>query len=116
MNNFTKIVTGWVRQYFEPNEDGTFVCTGQEFKAGDLCEYEDDGGQPIDIQMHQYQPYDMQQPESEQQQTDLLVAAQEIVSDFENYGEVLQTGFDGEYGKDTAIYKLSAAVKQIEGV
>lgn len=49
------------------------------------------------------------------QRDDLLDAAREIVSDFDNYGEVLQTGFDGGYGKDTAIHKLSAIVKQIEG-
>ncbi len=59
MDNFVKITTGWVQQYFERNKDGVFVCTGQEFEAGDLCNYEDDGGNPIDPQVHQYQPYNM---------------------------------------------------------
>ncbi|MCK4448475.1 MAG: hypothetical protein KAW56_15515, partial [Candidatus Marinimicrobia bacterium] len=27
MDNFVKITTGWVRQYYEPNKDGIFVCT-----------------------------------------------------------------------------------------
>ena len=67
MDNFTKIVTGWVRQYFEPNKNGTFVCTGQEFLAGDLCEYADDGGHLISPQIHQYQSYDMVQPKSKKQ-------------------------------------------------
>jgi len=64
MDNFIKITTGWVRQYFERNEAGVFVCTGQEFETGDLCECEDDGGNLIDPQEYQYQPYDMVQPES----------------------------------------------------
>lgn len=59
MDNFVKITTGYVRQYFEPNEDGKFVCTGQEFIAGDICDYEDDGGQAIDPPEYQYQPYNM---------------------------------------------------------
>lgn len=53
---------------------------------------------------------------TKQQQEELLSVAQEIVSDFDNYGEVLQTGFDGGYGKDTAIYRLRAIVKQIKEV
>jgi len=62
MDNFIKITTGWVRQYYEPNKDGVFVCTGQEFKAGDLSEYEDDGGNPANPPEYKYQPYDMVQP------------------------------------------------------
>lgn len=52
--------------------------------------------------------------EQTQQQKDLVDAAREIVSDFDNYGEVLQTGFQGDYGKDTAIGRLSAAIQQID--
>jgi len=62
MDNFIKITMGWVRQYYERNEDGVFVCTGQEFEVGDLCEFADDGGCPLDPQEHQYYPYEMQQP------------------------------------------------------
>ena len=45
---------------------------------------------------------------------DLLDAARELLSDFDSYGEVLQTGFDGGYGKDTAIGRLNIAVKKID--
>ena len=116
MDNFVKITTGDVRQYFEPDENGVFVCTGQEFIASDLCDYwaEDDGGQPIDPQVHQYQPYDMVQPESAQQQEDLLWAAKEIMSDFNRYGEVLQVGDNGEYGRKSAIGRLNTAIQQID--
>lgn len=115
MDNFTKITTGWVTQYFRPNEDGMSVCTSQKFTAGDIVEYEDDYQEPIKPQDdYEYQPFDMEQPESVQHQKALLEAAQEVVSDFDNYGEVLQTGFDGGYGKDTAIYKLGIAVNRIE--
>ena len=63
MDNFIRITTGWVKQYYEPNQDGVFVCIGQEFKAGDIVEFEDDGGNSIDSQVHQYYPYEMVQPE-----------------------------------------------------
>ncbi|KKN56246.1 hypothetical protein LCGC14_0573910 [marine sediment metagenome] len=47
------------------------------------------------------------------QRDNLLDVAREIVSDFDNYGEVLQTGFDGEYGNDTAIGRLVIIVDRI---
>jgi len=65
MNNFTKIVTGWVKQYYERNESGCFVCSSQEFMAGDLIEYEDDYQEPIDPPSRKdqsYQAYEMVQP------------------------------------------------------
>lgn len=65
MDNFIKVTTGYVRQYYEPTEAGAFVCTGQEFIAGDIVEYEDDGGNPVEPPAVQfYQPYNMQQPKS----------------------------------------------------
>ncbi len=65
MNNFTKIVTGWVKQYYEQNEDGVFMCTSQEFMAGDMIEYEDDFQEPVEPPSHKeqgYLSYDMVQP------------------------------------------------------
>jgi len=44
----------------------------------------------------------------------LLEAATEIVNDFNNYGEVLQAGDNGEYGTESAIGKLAEAVNEIE--
>ena len=41
----------------------------------------------------------------------LLEAAREIVSDFNYYGEVLQPGDNGEYGTESAIGRLSAAIQ-----
>ena len=41
---------------------------------------------------------------------ELISAAQEIASDFSKYGEVLQTGDNGEYGADSAIARLIAAL------
>ena len=60
MDNFIKRTDGYVEQYFEKNKDGVFVCTAQEFFASDLCEYVDDGKEPIEPQVHQYQPYNME--------------------------------------------------------
>ena len=110
MDNFIKITTGWVRQHYERNEAGVFVCTGQEFNVGDLHEYEDDGGQPIDPPECEYQPYDMIQPKQEDREQALLDAAKEILSDFNRYGEVLQVGDNGEYGTESAIGRLHTAI------
>jgi len=59
MNEFNKITVGFVVQKFEKNDKGKFVCTEQEFIAGDQCDCEDAEGNPIDPPDHEYQPYDM---------------------------------------------------------
>ncbi len=59
MDKFTKITVGFVAQTFEKNDKGEFVCTRQEFIAGDQCDYEDAQGNPIDPPDHEYQPYNM---------------------------------------------------------
>ena len=41
MEKFTKITVGFVTQTFEKNPKGRFVCTHQEFIAGDQCDCED---------------------------------------------------------------------------
>lgn len=43
----------------------------------------------------------------------LLLAAQEILRDFDDWGEVLQTDALGEYGPTTAIERLRKAVKAV---
>ena len=45
MERFTKITVGFVTQTFEKKAEGKFVCTAQEFIAGDQCDYEDAGGE-----------------------------------------------------------------------
>lgn len=59
MDKFTKITVGFVVQTFKKNDKGKFVCTRQEFIAGDQCDYEDAEGNPIEPPDHEYQPYDM---------------------------------------------------------
>jgi hypothetical protein len=43
----------------------------------------------------------------------LLLAAEEIIDDFENFGEVLQQDEDFEYGPNSAIGRLIKIVKEI---
>jgi hypothetical protein len=51
------------------------------------------------------------QRDSQDDATDMiLTAANEILEDFDTYGEVLQTDEEGEYGPTTAIEKLRQAV------
>lgn len=59
MDKFTKITTGFVSQTFEKNDKGQFVCTHQEFIAGDQCDYEDGKGNLIEPPDYKYQPYTM---------------------------------------------------------
>lgn len=59
MDNFVKMVDGYVQQYYERDKDGTFVCTSQYFIAGDVVRYEDDGGEVIKSPDYEYYPYEM---------------------------------------------------------
>jgi hypothetical protein len=59
MEEFTKITVGFVTQAFKKEDKGKFVCTHQEFIAGDQCDYEDAEGNPIEPPDHEYQPYNM---------------------------------------------------------
>jgi len=59
MEKFTKITIGFVTQTFEKDSKGRFVCTHQEFIAGDQCDYEDPESNPIEPPDHEYQPYNM---------------------------------------------------------
>ncbi len=59
MDRFTKVTVGFVAQTFKKNGKGRFICTHQEFIAGDQCDYEDAEGNPIEPSDHEYQPYNM---------------------------------------------------------
>ena len=56
---FTKTTVGFVVQTFRKNFKGQYICTHQEFIAGDQCDYEDVKGNPIEPPEHEYQPYIM---------------------------------------------------------
>ena len=56
---FTKTTVGFVVQTFRKNSQGRYVCTHQEFIAGDQCDYEDVQGNPIEPPEYEYQPYNM---------------------------------------------------------
>ena len=59
MKKFTKITVGFVVQTFEKNDAGQFVCTRQEFIAGDQVDCEDEQGNPIEPPEHPYQQFKM---------------------------------------------------------
>ena len=59
MNRFTKTTVGFVTQTFKKKGKGRFICTHQEFIAGDQYDYEDAEGNPIEPPDHEYQPYNM---------------------------------------------------------
>ena len=65
IEKYTKTTTGFVTQTFTKRGDN-FVCTDQEFIAGDECDYEVDG-EPIDSDLvsdkELYQTYDMRNPD-----------------------------------------------------
>jgi len=59
MDKFTKITVGFVTQTFEKDDKGRFICTKQEFVAGDQVDYEDGQGNSIEPPDYEYQPYNM---------------------------------------------------------
>ena len=48
LQKFNKVIVGFVSQSCEKNEDGKFVCVGQEFIEGDDVNYEDEFGDELD--------------------------------------------------------------------
>ena len=58
-DTFTKITIGFVVQTFEKNTCDKFICTGQEFIAGDQVDYEDAAGNSINPPAHEYQQFNM---------------------------------------------------------
>ena len=59
MEKFTKITVGFVTQSYEKNAAGKFICTGQEFIAGDDVQFETLKGDSIEVPEHEYQPFNM---------------------------------------------------------
>lgn len=59
MERFTKVTTGFVCQSYQKDDHGEFVCTHQEFIAGDQVDYEDSMGNKITPPEHKYQPFEM---------------------------------------------------------
>ena len=59
MEKFTKITVGFVTQSYEKNAAGKFICTGQEFIAGDQVDCENVDGNTITPPEHDYQPFSM---------------------------------------------------------
>jgi hypothetical protein len=65
---YTKIIVGYVCQKYQKQEDGTFICIGQGFIAGDDVSREDNYGEKIDdtniVDNEDYFPLNMMQPKN----------------------------------------------------
>ena len=59
MKKFTKTTVGFVTQSYEKNAAGKFICTDQEFVAGDQVDYENADGNAITPPEHEYQQFNM---------------------------------------------------------
>ena len=59
MKTFTKITVGFVTQTFEKDKSGKYVCSEQEFIAGDTVDYENVDGEKITPPVYEYQPFEM---------------------------------------------------------
>ena len=59
-----KITSGFVIQVYATLPNGSLVCIGQTFHAGDPVEYEDFDGTPVEVDVDKevYCPMDMKQP------------------------------------------------------
>ena len=58
-SEFSKITVGFVCQRYRKNASGKYVCTHQEFIAGDDVQYENLKGDSIHPPEHDYQPFNM---------------------------------------------------------
>lgn len=56
---FKKITTGFVIQTYHKTSKDKFRCIDQEFIASDDVQFENLKGQPIEIPVHDYQPFNM---------------------------------------------------------
>lgn len=84
MDKFTKTTVGFVAQTFKKNGKGRFICTHQEFIAGDQCDYENAEGNPIEPPDHEYQPYNMtlrNQPLKETMEASMLDRVHEAIEE-----------------------------------
>jgi len=63
-NTHKKITVGFVIQDYKELENGTLVCTGQEFVAGDQVDYENENGETIEVDTSKEVdcPFEMEQP------------------------------------------------------
>jgi len=59
MEKFTKITIGFVTQSYKKSVVGKFICTKQEFIAGDDVQFENLKGDSIEAPEHEYQPFNM---------------------------------------------------------
>jgi len=64
MDKYTKITVGFVTQIFEKQDNGNFICTDQQFIAGDDVSYEDVNGEPVEVDTskEEYQTMNMRSP------------------------------------------------------
>jgi len=64
MKKYNKITTGFVVQEYEKDEYGKFVCVKQEFVASDEVNYENENGEPVEVDttLDPYQSFEMVQP------------------------------------------------------
>lgn len=81
-----KITNGFVIQDYKRLPNGTLVCTGQEFIAGDV-DYENDDGEQIcdlDIAKEVYCPFEMKQPKDVPDKSPTF----KLMSDFDGNDEI----------------------------
>lgn len=100
MDKFTKTTVGFVTQTFKKNGKCRFVCTHQEFIAGDQCDYEGAEGNPIEPPGHEYQPYNMTVKSQPQKETTEVTMLDKVYEAIEEVLESLDVG--GEQSRQFA--------------
>ncbi len=83
VEKFNKITVGFVVQSFKKNADGKFICTSQDFIAGDDVQFENVKGEPIEAPDHEYQPFNMTLLSSSQ----IIDRVKDALSDLDVGGE-----------------------------
>jgi len=97
---FTKTTVGFVVQTFRKNSKGRYVCSDQEFIAGDQCDYEDVQGNAIEPPEYEYQPYNMTLRTTAQSETRDATTLRQAYEAIEEVLESLDVG--GEQSRQFA--------------
>jgi len=91
-----KITTGFVIQTYDTE---TGYCIEQNFSAGDIVEYEDEQGEPVDWHEGKdaYQPFDMVQPKLQvSEEPEVKINDWNVVRDEETRDRVSRSNYSRE--------------------
>jgi len=99
---FKKVTTGFVVQTYRKTSKDKFRCIDQEFVASDDVQFENTKGQPIEVPIHEYQPFNI-----------TLLSTSQIINRLEKLLTSINVG--GEQSRQFA-YEIKMLNKLLKGL